>query len=115
MTTDPNAVRPSRSLSDHPTGAAPPLYRQRLGVFIGLWITEGETAASTEAPVMRIVASDVYKWAPGEQFVLHPAYGHIGGVDVGGIEIIAYDPATQQYRTHFFDSQGNATTGALSY
>jgi len=80
--------------------------RERLGVFIGRWITEGETAAGADAPAMRIVASDVYEWAPGGQFVLHPAYGRIGDMEVGGIEIIACDPATQQYRTHFSTVRG---------
>ena len=77
--------------------------------------TEGETTASTEAPSMQIVASDVYQWAPGRHFVIHPAYGCIGEVGVGGLEVIGFDSATGRYRTHFFDSQGNITTETLSY
>jgi len=45
---------------------------------------------------------------------MHPAYGRIGDVGVGGLEIIGYDPATSQYRTHYFDSQGNILTETLS-
>jgi hypothetical protein len=88
---------------------------ERLEVFISRWITEGETTASTEAPSMQIVASDVYQWAPGGHFVIHPAYGCIGEVGVGGLEVIGFDSATGRYRTHFFDSQGNITTETLSY
>jgi hypothetical protein len=95
------------------TGPAPEL--ERLKVFIGRWLTEGETVATPAAPAMQIVASDVYQWAPGGHFVMHPAYGRIGDVDVGGLEIIGYDASTGQYRTHFFDSQGNIITETLSY
>jgi hypothetical protein len=88
---------------------------ERLEVFISRWITEGETTASTEAPSMQIVASDVYQWAPGGHFVIHPAYGCIGEVGVGGLEVIGFDSATGRYRTHFFDSRGNIITETLSY
>jgi len=87
---------------------------ERLSVFIGRWITEGETVKSPEAPSVKIVASDVYQWVPGGRFVMHPAYGRIGDVPVGGLEVIGYDPETGQYRTHFFDSQGNTTMETLS-
>ena len=82
----------------------------RLNAFIGRWLTEGETVATPEAPSVRIFASDVYQWAPGGQFIMHPAYGRIGEQDVGGLEVIGYDPATDQFRTHCFDHTGNAIT-----
>ncbi len=56
----------------------------RLEVFIGRWLTEGETVAAPGAPSARIFASDVYQWGPGGQFIMHPAYGRIGEQDVGG-------------------------------
>lgn len=87
----------------------------RLSVFIGRWMTEGETVGQAGAPAVPIVASDVYQWAPGGHFVMHPAYGRIGSIGVGGLEVIGYDPATKQFRTHFFDSQGNVTTQSLSH
>jgi hypothetical protein len=46
-------------------------------------------------------------------FVLHTAYGRIGNMDVGGTEIIGYDAASQKYRSHFFDSQGNISMQEL--
>jgi len=88
---------------------------ERLEVFIGRWITEGETTPSTDTSSMRIVASDVYEWVPGRHFIMHPAYGRIGEVGVGGLEVIGFDPATGQYRTQFFDSQGAIITETLSY
>jgi Protein of unknown function (DUF1579) len=50
------------------------------------------------------VTSDVYEWAPGGFFVLHSAYGQLAGADVGGIEIMGYDQASNEYRSWFFDS-----------
>jgi hypothetical protein len=87
---------------------------ERLGVFIGKWINEGHTTASAGAPPLKILTSDVYEWVPGRFFVLHTAYGRIGGTGVGGVEIIGYDAASQTYRSHFFDSQGNQTTDELT-
>jgi hypothetical protein len=86
---------------------------ERLNVFIGRWITAGETVAGSGAPSVPIVASDIYQWVPGGHFVMHPPYGRIGTTGVGGLEIIGHDPATGQFRTWFFDSQGNVTTEAL--
>jgi len=87
---------------------------ERLSVFIGRWLTEGETVAEAGAPAASIVASDVYQWAPGGRFVMHPAYGRIGSTGVGGLEVIGYDPSTQQFQTYFFDSQGNIEREMLS-
>src|SRR5262249_5641094 len=91
-----------------------PTELEGLDVFIGRWLTEGETVGGREGSAMQIVASDVYEWAPGGRFVMHPAYGRIGDVGVGGLEIIGNDPVTGQYRTYFFDNQGNIITETLS-
>jgi hypothetical protein len=85
-----------------------------LDVFLGRWINEGRTAARPDTPSVQIVASDVYEWAPGGFFVVHDAYGSIGDIDVGGIEIVGYDPERGTYRSLFFDSQGNLNTSELS-
>jgi hypothetical protein len=92
-----------------------PVALDRLEVFVGRWITEGSTAPSPEAPAAQIVASDVYAWAPGGRFLMHPAYGRIGSDDVGGLEVIGHDPETGQYKTHFFDSEGNVLSETLSH
>src|SRR5262249_20000550 len=86
-----------------------------LNVFIGRWITEGETVAEAAQAVQSIVASDVYEWAPGGHFVMHPAYGRIGSTGVGGPEIIGYDASTRQFQTYFFGSEGNVTNETLSH
>jgi uncharacterized protein DUF1579 len=96
------------------TANSRPTALDRLDVFIGRWLTEGETVATPEAPSVRIFASDVYQWGPGGRFIMHPAYGRIGEQDVGGLEVIGYDPATAQFRTYFFDHTGNVITETLT-
>ena len=113
---DPRSKRPTGVATGRVADAARrPPELERLDVFIGRWITEGETVASVGSPSTPIVASDVYQWVPGGRFVMHPAYGRIGSTGVGGLEVIGYDADTGQYRTHFFDSQGNIVIEALSY
>jgi hypothetical protein len=47
--------------------------------------------------------------------VLHTAYGRMGELDVGGVEIIGYDADSGTYTSHFFDSQGHVTVDELLY
>jgi hypothetical protein len=84
-----------------------------LEVIIGKWINQGHTIATPETDSVEIHASDIYEWMPGGFFVLHTAYGRIGTTDVGGTEIIGYDPARKRYRSTLFDSQGNVSTDDL--
>jgi hypothetical protein len=50
------------------TTAATPEY-QRLEIFIGEWIDEGEVIATPDTPPVKILTSDVYEWLPGRFFV----------------------------------------------
>src|SRR5262245_22125654 len=95
------------------SAARGPEYRP-LDALIGRWMTTGHTFGPDGAPAAPITASDIYEWAPGRFFILHTAYGTIGEQDAGGIEMIGYDAETRQFRTTFFDSQGNVTTEQLS-
>jgi hypothetical protein len=95
-----------------PTQPGPEI--QRLEVFIGRWLTEGHLVGEGDARGSRIVASDIYEWGPGGIFVVHPAYGRIEDVAVGGLEVIRFDPSTGAYATHFFDNQGNVDEQTLT-
>lgn len=85
----------------------------RLEVFIGKWINEGVTLGTPEEA--KILTSDVYEWIPGRFAVLHTAYGRIGDLGVGGVEVLSYDPEAGKYKSHFFDSQGHITVDDLIY
>jgi Protein of unknown function (DUF1579) len=98
-----------------PGAPRPGAEHARLEAFIGKWINDGETVATAEAPAAKILTSDVYEWIPGRFSVLHTAYGRIGDLDVGGVEIIGYDAERGTYTSHFFDSQGHVTVDELLY
>ncbi|HEY3192834.1 MAG TPA: DUF1579 family protein [Solirubrobacterales bacterium] len=85
----------------------------RLEVFIGKWINEGVTVGTPEEA--KILTSDVYEWIPGRFAVLHTAYGRIGEMGVGGVEVLGYDAERGNYTSHFFDSQGHVTVDDLIY
>jgi Protein of unknown function (DUF1579) len=97
-----------------PTASAAGPEHRALEVLIGRWINEGETVATDETLATAIVTSDVYEWAPGGFFVLHVAYGRIGDLGVGGVEIIGYDPDTRSYQCYFFDSEGGTNRQELT-
>jgi hypothetical protein len=84
---------------------------QALAVLIGKWINEGRTIETAEIPSVPILTSDVYEWAPGGFFVVHSAFGKIGGAAVGGVEIIGVDG--EAYRSTFYDSFGNVHCSRL--
>jgi uncharacterized protein DUF1579 len=107
------AVAAGLERSSHELAAPGPEHR-RLGIFIGTWINMGHTVARPGVPSMQILTSDIYEWAPGGYFVIHTAYGSVGDIDVGGVEIISYDPHAGSFRSQFFDSQGNTSTSRLS-
>ena len=85
-----------------------------LNIFIGKWMNEGYTLDTAKTPSIKITTSDIYEWLPGKFFVLHTAYGRIGDTDVGGVEILGYDPTTNQYFSRFFDSGGNIHEASLT-
>ena len=89
------------------------LQHDALDAWVGRWISEGHVINDDGSPGPAIITSDVYEWAPGGFFIVHSAYGRIGEFGVGGVEIIGYDETSGGYRSHFFDSQGNATVSSL--
>ena len=81
---------------------------QRLHLFVGKWKTEGETHASADAPAVKVAFMDTYEWMPGKFFLVHRADGQIGNEQLNTLEFIGYDPSSQTYTCHSFDSHGNA-------
>jgi hypothetical protein len=81
----------------------------RLEMLIGKWINVGKTEPMGNEPPLDITTSDIYEWLPGKYWILHPAYGRVGNMDVGGVEIIGYDRETDKYVSHFYDSRGNSS------
>ena len=78
---------------------------RRVEVCHGKWINEGETVPMPDAPAAKIVTSDVYQWIRGRFSVRHTAYGCIGDLDDGGVEIIGYDVEGGRYTSHFLTAR----------
>jgi hypothetical protein len=110
--TSPNPPQPH--LADPATHTRVPEL-DLLNTLIGTWVTVGVTVPSDGSEPLKLDASDIYEWVAGGHFVVHTAYGRIGDADVGGIEMIGYEPDTGQFRTHFFDSEGNVSSQQLSF
>jgi hypothetical protein len=81
---------------------------QRLHLFVGTWKIEGETHASVDAPVVKVTGIDTYEWLAGKFFLVHHADRQIGNEQLNTLEFIGYDPSSQTYTCHSFDSRGNS-------
>ena len=88
-----------------PTPKAGPEHT-RLSAFVGKWIAEGRTQAGPSGPGQIMTHQHTYGWLPGGFHLFHRWDGLIGTHESKGIEIIGYDPASQSYPCHFFDSDG---------
>ncbi|MFN8524524.1 MAG: DUF1579 family protein [Chloroflexota bacterium] len=86
----------------------------RLAVLIGKWINVGRTIPSRSEPPLDIITSDVYEWLTGRTWVLHTAYGRIGSMGGGAVEMIGYDRETGKYASHLYDSLGNMSIHKLT-
>jgi hypothetical protein len=75
-----------------------------LAVFVGRWRTRGRTTDGTD---LEIRASDDYEWLPGRRFVVHRWTGKVGPTAVHGLEVLGRAGKAREYRTHFFDGEGN--------
>lgn len=89
-------------------------HHEALDAWIGRWINEGHVVNDDGSRGPTIITSDVYEWAPGGFFVLHTAYGRIGELDGGAIEIIGDDEARGDYTSHLYDSQGTVSVHSLT-
>lgn len=90
-----------------------PEYDQ-LEVLIGKWINVGRTIPIADESPIDITTSDIYEWVTGRYWVLHTAYGRVGVVDGGAVEMIGYDRASGRYVSHLYDSRGNLSVHELT-
>lgn len=79
---------------------------KHLSIFCGVWNTEGEIAATEDAPAMTLLATDVYEWLPGKHFLLHRVDARMGSTVSRSIEIYSYDSKRNAYLSRSYDDQG---------
>ena len=87
---------------------------EALAAWVGRWVNQGHTINDDGGLGLPITTSDIYEWAPGGFFVVHSAYGRVGDMGAGGVEIIGYDDAAGGYRSHLYDSFGNVVVSRLT-
>ena len=87
---------------------------QRLGAFIGNWTFEGEMKPGPLGPGGKMTGTDRIEWAPGNFFVQRSYQGKSPNGEMQGVEILAYDGATNIYTFNAFDSQGMMASGTMT-
>ena len=83
------------------TPPKPGAKHKQLGVFIGVWHTEGTVLADGA----KLVGTDTYEWMPGGFFQLHRVEAEIGGSEVNAFEVVGVDG--KDIWTQSFDNTGN--------
>ena len=78
----------------------------RFEIFIGTWNTRGEVLATDDAPATTLVATDIYRWGPGRQFVVHEVDARFGDDIARSMEVVGYDSARKQYVARSYDDTG---------
>ena len=80
----------------------------RLRILIGTWNTAGEVLETAAGPASTLMASDTYRWLPGEHFVVHEADARFGSTVSRSMEVLGYDAATRQYWSTSYDDRGKS-------
>jgi len=99
-----------------PAPQRPSPEHQRLAVFLGKWIFEGQAQASPYGPAGKVTSVDTFEWLPGGFFLEHHWDVKQAGTQIIGMEIIGYEGASKAYTSRFFDNFGNSGSirGTLS-
>jgi len=99
---------------------------ERLGIFAGEWALEasfpGNTPAAAAEPAgaQRVGgepaagAYSVFEWALDGRFLMQRTEVRLPGAP-DSLAIVSFDPGTQAYSQHYFDSRGTARLYAMSF
>lgn len=79
-----------------------------LEIFIGTWNTTGKVLETEAASASTLVATDTYRWLPGNQFIAHEADARFGTTPSRSLEIIGFDSTTRKHFARSFDDQGKS-------
>jgi len=80
----------------------------RFELFIGVWNTTGEVLATEENPAGELIATDTYRWLPGEHFIVHDVDARFDGKPTRSMEVIGYDAARRHHFSRSFDDMGRS-------
>lgn len=86
----------------------------RFEVFIGTWNTSGEVLETDAAQAGTLVATDTYRWLPGQHFIVHDVDARFDGQPTRSMEVMGYDQASRRYFSRAFDDRGVVDDFAVS-
>ncbi|MFO0746177.1 MAG: DUF2267 domain-containing protein [Myxococcota bacterium] len=80
---------------------------ERLKLFLGRWHTVGQQLAGPLGPAAAIDLVEAWEWLPGDFFMEHSVFGHVGGERAAWVEVVGYEPASHGYpvRTFYIDGR----------
>ena len=78
----------------------------RFEIFIGTWNTTGEVLAIDDAPATVLSATDIYRWLPGRQFIMHEVDARFGQAVARSMEVMGYDKQAKKFSARSYDDQG---------
>jgi hypothetical protein len=78
----------------------------RFEIFIGTWNTTGEVLAVDDTPATVLIATDTYRWLPGNQFIVHDVDARFGEAVSRSMEVMGYDRQAKKYFARSYDDQG---------
>lgn len=78
----------------------------RFEIFMGTWNTTGEVLETDSSPATILIATDTYRWLPGNRFIIHDVDARFDGQPTRSTEVIGYDPKTKRYFARSYDDQG---------
>lgn len=78
----------------------------KFDIFIGTWNTAGEVLETDTNPAGQLVATDSYRWLPGQHFIVHDVDARFDGQPTRSMEVMGYDAAKHQHFARSFDDQG---------
>jgi hypothetical protein len=85
-----------------------PKTMSRFSVFIGTWNTTGDVFPIGDLPSSAVIATDTYRWLPGQHFILHEADARFGGAVSRSIEVMGYNSKRKRHVSRSYDDQGKS-------
>ena len=83
-------------------------------VFLGTWNTTGNVLTTEAGPAGTLLATDTYRWLPGNHFMVHDVDARFDGKPTRSMEIMGFDPAKRRFFATSYDDQGAFETFAIA-
>ena len=78
----------------------------RLTTLIGVWNTTGAVLETTASPATTLAGTDIYRWLPGDHFMVHEVDVRFGITPSRSMEVIGHDAGSDEYLAHSYNDQG---------